>query len=243
MCYRKLRVLSAAAIVLVTASACSADGRSPVGPESAPAPPGPDPNYSETVHLQGRITSEVDGSPLEGAIIKLHDLGLCNYWAMLIGECSEIVTETSTDRDGRFSMSHSPCTPGDMRVEIRAKGYSFTASTEDWGIAVDCTEGVQDISAVLELVPLSLGVGFPVQATVGDSTHIRYRAYAHDGLAWVSVDWGDGSPPDRIELTGREAEGKVFHRYDTAGDYFRRVEVADASGRTRAHSMRIGVHD
>jgi hypothetical protein len=107
---------------------------------------------------------------------------------------------------------------------------------------IECREGVQDISETLEYLPVSfLSASFPVQATVGEPTRMSYRVYAHEGLAWISADWGDGSAPQQIELSGREAEGEVFHTYETPGEYARRLTVADSMGRTAHTGLRLGV--
>lgn len=240
MCYEQIRPPGATVLLLVAAAACSSDTRSPVSPEPTPST---DIDYPENIQLEGRITSAADDSPLEDARIVLYDETLCDYWAMVYGRCSELVAEETTDPDGRFGLFYTPCSPGNMRVEIHADGYEYSDTSDQRGIRVDCAEHVQDVSRALTVVPVSLGASFPPLATVGEPTHIGYRAYAHAGLAWISADWGDGSSPERSELSGLKAEGTITHTYENPGQYWRSVTVADSSGNTETLGLRLTVSE
>lgn len=159
---------------------------------------------------------------------------------MVYGGCSELVAEATTGPDGTFNMSYSPCSPTGMQVGVSARGYR-PASPYPW-VEIDCSEGVQDISTALEFLPVSfLEARFPIRATMGEFTMVSYRVYAHQGLAWISVDWGDGSAAEQIELSGVEAEGQLFHTYDAPGEYRRVLEVADSMGRTAKSGLRLSV--
>lgn len=230
---REFSRLTAACILLVTVGACGEDGGTLAGPEPTTST---DMDHPSTLHLEGLITSDADGSPVGGARILLTDDSLCDYWEIVFGGCSEDVAEATTDADGFVSMSYSPCS-GALRVWVGAKGFRGPGPRR-----IECREGVQDISATLEYLPVTfLSASFSTQATVGEPIHMSYRVYAHEGLAWISADWSDGSAPQQIALSGREAEGKVFHAYATPGEYARRLTVTDSMGRTAHSGLRVGV--
>ena len=95
-----------------------------------------------TLHAQGTVTNTATGQPVAGATVVI--------WppVFLIGGSSEPVASTTTDAQGRYSLSASVernCLGNGFGYEVKASKLTY----EDESVPLDCEGGPQQVDLAL----------------------------------------------------------------------------------------------
>ena len=203
-----------------------------------------------SVDFQSEAVSELHVNRVTSAIT-VTATGVMSKSNVLVAKVGDL--EARLLANGNVATGVLQGVPTGRGIQVIVNGTSTSGALVQQGAAtVRLSENDQSVTLPLSDVNNEVAPNAPVlsgEATVKNNQPYTLTVGASQNpngpetLQSVEVDWGDGSAPTTVSLSGKSAEVRPTHTYTAPGNRTVSVTVTNSAGLKNASSLNVGVLD